>query len=645
MGTTEVERLVTRLIGDNSSLKRMLGESGRLIQSTAQTIEHHTDGIGAKAVAMGNLAAQGIMHVVEQVKDLAKETLAAYEAHEDAEIKLGAAIGAGGHAVESTLAAYHHFAEGISAVTKTGIVATQELLQTAESLGLTGKAAQLAAKEAIAIEGALGRSAEGSIRLTVALAEGHAEMLGRFIPAIRGIKDPTLQAAKAHEYLAKMFETTKAAAGTVSGQIAMYHKSVHALEAEIGGLLARGLLPFVRAGKSLVDWLRELDGHKILNAFGPFKPLLSETIALIGQVKRAAGDMLSFVESDASRMFHRIWNDLEWTRALIHSLFLGIRQEALEGMVAVEFFFQNWMKMAFMTAKVMEDVGDIMRLRLLNMVGLGNPQLEQQIQGRIARMIASMVKGWAQFRNERMADLFGKDAGKQFGAGFAGGAIPEINKVKQALDMRDAVEVGSAEAFTRIQKYLQGLAGETGVVAEAVQAVRKHAPAGMAGGPNQPRLKVHNPNGKLGPRVGGPLQFNQDMQAPWLRDRVADLEEAEIAAGRKPDRKKIQGQAQQEWLKAHPSPLKPGGEFNPFAVPLNDSVIAAMGIVAQRQAEQAGAAAAGVVGGGGAQSAGGEMMLLMKDLIKAVKENKPKDRRGNDVVEIRPIRLGGSSMA
>lgn len=143
----------------------------------------------------------------------------AYGQQEKAEFKLQAALIANGRQVDKTMKSYINFASEIQALTIVGDETTLKLLQTAESMGLTGDTALRAAKNAIAMQGAFDIGAEGAIRMTVALEQGESEMLRRYIPALKSIDNDTQRAAAAQDILAKAFDVAKAEANTFGGAV------------------------------------------------------------------------------------------------------------------------------------------------------------------------------------------------------------------------------------------------------------------------------------------------------------------------------------------------------------------------------------------------------------------------------------------
>jgi hypothetical protein len=337
----EIQRLVTRLVGDATEHVRAMHEAAESTRRATGQIEHDTDSIAAKAVAMGTLAAHAVEYVIERFKELAKESLHAAQAHEDAEIKLKAAIEAGGHAADNGFEQYHHFATEVAKVTTTGVVATEQLLQMAETFGVHGKAAELAAKRAIGMSAAMGIGAEHAIRMTSRLALGSTEMMGRFIPGLDKAGSEADKLALATKRLDATWEVAEAMAKTSSGQFAMLGKSVHALLADVGYLISLGLTPLVSKTRDLVDWFRNLYSASG-RMFQGVKPAAMEVKAVFTAIRDAVFPITSSLQA--------LWTFTQQYVAYLAPaakyVWTVVRDSALTAMIAVEYFFRNWRQFA-----------------------------------------------------------------------------------------------------------------------------------------------------------------------------------------------------------------------------------------------------------------------------------------------------------
>jgi hypothetical protein len=258
-GETELERLVVRLTGDGSQYKRMLDTAISATTSAAEKIEQSTEKMGSGMVAKGVLIAEGVTLMVEKFKEFGKEALSAFRSHEDAEFKLKAVIEANGESVSKVTEEYEKFADTIGKTTTHGKVQVLQLLQMAETYGLTGTKAEQAVKHALGFEDALGHSAEGALRLTARLQQGSAEMLGRFVPGLDKATSEQAKLTLANDRFNKMFKVSESLTETTTGAITMFHKSIHSLFAELGGLVALGLKPIVKLLTEGIDAFQKLD--------------------------------------------------------------------------------------------------------------------------------------------------------------------------------------------------------------------------------------------------------------------------------------------------------------------------------------------------------------------------------------------------
>lgn len=226
---------------------------------------------------------------------LGYKALGEFEVMESGMLKLEAAIKANGREVERTMNSYTVFASEIQNATRIGDDNVLALLQEAESMGLTGEAAKRAAKNAISLGAAKGMAASSAIRMTVALEQGRSEMLGRFLPALRDIKDETERTAKAQELIGNMFAVAEADAASFAGQMDQLNNSFGDFLEEIGAVLASMLKPFVAFLKELVTQFQELHSSTktIIAVVIALGTGLGIVITTIGGVVIAVGTLIT----------------------------------------------------------------------------------------------------------------------------------------------------------------------------------------------------------------------------------------------------------------------------------------------------------------------------------------------------------------
>lgn len=218
MTETEVERLVVRLSGDNGEFRKSMGDSVSAMQQAANQIKQSSGNMTTAHVAAGVVIGNVIMAVAHKFRELSRTMIDGYAEAELIEFKLRSALEANGRDVEALMGRYSEFAATMQDLTVVEDDAVMSMLQTAESMGVSGVAAERAVKNAIALAAAKGTSAQAVLRMTMALEQGNATMLQRYIPALRGIKDPAQKAAMAQDFLAKMMKTAMAETETASGK-------------------------------------------------------------------------------------------------------------------------------------------------------------------------------------------------------------------------------------------------------------------------------------------------------------------------------------------------------------------------------------------------------------------------------------------
>ena len=117
---TEVERLVVRIVGDANSLLSSLKASTAGVTNFAREAES-LDGDGRRGGRRsGALIARGVEIIVDKFRELGRESLAAFERHQDTTVRLTAMVTANKCAVESTLRSYEEFSDQVSRNTTAG---------------------------------------------------------------------------------------------------------------------------------------------------------------------------------------------------------------------------------------------------------------------------------------------------------------------------------------------------------------------------------------------------------------------------------------------------------------------------------------------------------------------------------------------
>jgi len=296
----ELERMVVRLLGDGSDYKKMLDQAQQSSQQAAQQVEAASKRIegmsnglqGFASAATSALAAMGLGGLLQRA-------FGEFTTMEDTAIGLTAALEANGRAVEPLRARYQAFASDIQNITTVGDDTTLAMLEQIELMGLTGDAAERAARNAIALAKGNGELAPSFVRIAAALEEGNTDMLMRQLPAnIRAIEDETQRAAAAQNYLASQFSVAQAKAQSASGQIAQLKNAFGDFLEEIGAVVADGIKPLVTWLGEAVRWLQALSPETkkyitialaLVTAVAGLGPVLSIVQTLLGGVAGALG--------------------------------------------------------------------------------------------------------------------------------------------------------------------------------------------------------------------------------------------------------------------------------------------------------------------------------------------------------------------
>ena len=264
------------ITADVKGLETGVDKAGQAIDKLAKTANEKLADIGKSFENVGKKAS--IMSAA--IVAAGGAMVSSFITQEKAERKLSAAINATGGDVEVLSTRFKRFASDLQAVTLTGDETTLGMLQMAQTMGLTAVQSERAVKNAIAMESAFGVSAASAMRYTAALEDGDATMLKRYIPALKGIEDESLLAAKAQEILGNAFEVAKEDAKTFGGSLTQLKNSAGDLMEEFGAIISKALMPLVEWAKNAVEYFSNLD------------EVTKELIVTVGGIVAAIGPLL-----------------------------------------------------------------------------------------------------------------------------------------------------------------------------------------------------------------------------------------------------------------------------------------------------------------------------------------------------------------
>lgn len=262
-GEVELDPMIVRLLGDAESYVKSMEQSAKASQDAAKEIETQTKkiegfgntlkGIAAAAVsALASIGAAGFL----------KEALGNFQEAEGISLKLTAVLESNGREVEALTEQYNEFAAGLQAVTIAEDDAILAMLATAESFGVTGKAAEKAVEDSVALAAVVSAPAESLMRFTAALAKGDTEVamsMSRMIPQLRGITDESEFLAKAQHLVASGMKAAEAETKSSAGTLKILSRDYGNMLEDLGKVVAQGIAPFVKGLSEAVKWLASLD--------------------------------------------------------------------------------------------------------------------------------------------------------------------------------------------------------------------------------------------------------------------------------------------------------------------------------------------------------------------------------------------------
>lgn len=312
MNPQEMDALVARLGGDATGFNKMLDEAEKSVDRTAKKVEESGGRIEKFGSSLKNVASGvvGAFATFEGAVGL-KGAIDAFAEAESAQIKLTAAIQAGGHDVAATTAEYKQFTEMMKETTVASAGMVTGMLQQAESMGVSGAAAERAVKNAQALASAQGGTADSYIRMTAALEHGKVGRLSMLLGLEEGIEGTEALTA-AQERLNKMWGTAVAEGSSTAGMLVKMGNVFTGLKKDIGEIAAEAIGP-------LFDIFKEMRGF--------FKGLSKETktaIVVIAGVSLAFGALATAI-AIAGTIFNTYFGGI--------GLLFGVIATAITGVV------------------------------------------------------------------------------------------------------------------------------------------------------------------------------------------------------------------------------------------------------------------------------------------------------------------------
>jgi len=262
MDEEELENLIVRITGDASGYEDMLEEASEKGEEAADNIEKSASRIERLGESVKGFFKSAIEAVTGiGAKNELEDFLDAFAEAEEVDIQVSAALRANKRDVESLMKSYAEFATEIEHQTTLSDESVKLLLKQAETFGLTGKAAERAAKDAIALSSITGGSAQAMIRLTAALSRGDidtAKRFARLVPQLRGIKDNAEFVKKATDLMNAGWEVATEKAGTAHGMLKQLDEMIGDIKEELGKTVSDVIKPFIESLKDIAKWVAAL---------------------------------------------------------------------------------------------------------------------------------------------------------------------------------------------------------------------------------------------------------------------------------------------------------------------------------------------------------------------------------------------------
>jgi hypothetical protein len=211
-----------------NQMKRLQDSTERMAASTSRLTKLTVGVTAAYAAFKGAMAALGGLSAIN----------AAYDTQADAVRGLETALKLQGDEVDGNSARLQAFASQMQALTGVGDEATIGLMKQASMLGVSTEQLDDAAKAAIGLSEATGKSLDESLKLVKNSLEGEFGAFGKIIPAIKTMATEEEKLAAILELSTRGLEAKADASNTVSGMADRANGALGDMMESVGALIA-----------------------------------------------------------------------------------------------------------------------------------------------------------------------------------------------------------------------------------------------------------------------------------------------------------------------------------------------------------------------------------------------------------------------
>jgi hypothetical protein len=298
-----------------------------------------------KSIIGAQLVTQGLQAATRKLMAVGKEAIETFKKQEMAEARLSAAVG-------GNIDDFKAFASELQQITTVGDETTLELLQLANSMGVSQDNMKQAAKDAISLSKALGIEVTSAMKLAVNAQNDQFGALARYLPELRAATTEEEKRAIVQNALANGFKIATSEVETFSGKVQQLENSKGDLYESIGRVVGIIGKDFVDSMKDSVEGMNEFisDADRMATSMGNisaagelFTVYLEELSSNYGDLFAGIFESLSFINDAAdntenlSTAFMLLQFAIDSTRFGVDSLILGfqVTVEAIRATIAV----------------------------------------------------------------------------------------------------------------------------------------------------------------------------------------------------------------------------------------------------------------------------------------------------------------------
>ncbi len=241
--------ITVKINGDTTNLQKALSDMNVKLNDSKKSAENTSIGI-----FKGLFAFESLKLGVEKVIEVVKESIQAFREQDLAEERLRQVTTGG-------IEEFKKYASQIQSVTTVGDEMSLQIMAMAKTMGISQDKLKDVTRDVISLSKAFNIDLMTATKMITLAQQGNYDLLQRYVPALRTVKDETEKQAILNEALAKGWKIATSEATTFSGSLDRLKNIQGDVKEEMGRVVSVIGRDFVnaqiKATQAIADWIGE----------------------------------------------------------------------------------------------------------------------------------------------------------------------------------------------------------------------------------------------------------------------------------------------------------------------------------------------------------------------------------------------------